>query len=256
MKEIPWERTADGVSAQLAGAGELVMPVLALLTTTQAKMTELNIVSADFRGRTFVFIRRVGVYLEREATAEFLGLYVAEQEEEEEAREQEQLHDGPPICLRYAYWKKRAHAEQFRAARSMRAYVEADQNIDSHLLFLPAAESPRIISLAEELQQLARQGIHLQARKRLNVPWQWLELELGAGSFSYSFTYLPQVEQAEVLEPWVLKWQDAFAVVDFSGGLLPDHGCFISYPSSVLERIARFPEMSFEHFQRRNKSRK
>jgi len=246
MKEIPWERTSDGTSARLKGySGRFVIPVLLLLNTADTKMTEVSAISADFKGKTLLFERQLGVYLKMGTHAEYLGVYTTDKGEEDGETQEKQLHGFPVLCIRRAHWNRQQDIQQFRQARSMEEYVKGDKQIDSRIIFLPAVLSQEIGLLAEDAQELIRQGIKLSAVTRIEPRWDKVQVECIKDSLVFSLTYAPRAEKNEELERWIEQWQQSFAKVDVTEGIVPDRGCFINYPRSLMETLEAFPKESF-----------
>jgi hypothetical protein len=247
MKEIPWERTAEGASAHLRDNGtRVVLPVLSFFKIMEAKLTSLHLISADFHDTTVVFERQVQVHLEAGEEALCLGLYAHDPEDElpEEVRDR-----VPTWCLRQARWERRRDVEQFRQTANMKAYVQGPGLLDSRLVFTVPDVYPEINQLTEEARTLVRQGMALTAAPRAQVEWSLVSLDMKDGTLGLSLSYAPLREGNDELERWIRQWQKQFAAVDYAGGLLPDAGCSISYPFSLQEGLESFPEMGFEEFR-------
>ncbi len=237
MKEIPWERTADGARAQLKdGSHKAIIPVLSLLHAATGKMTQLVLISADFNGTTAVFQRQIGIYLEQGARAEFMGVYRTDEDAEEGE------HKQPVLCIRRSLWDRDQDIRRFREAQSKRAYVEGDGQIHSSILFISPEMYPEIVHLTEEAERIVRQGIAIDVVARPNHGWDSLLFQFDGGSLVFSLSYAPRIEGNNVFETWLEQWQRSFAEVDFSGGIIPDNGCFISYGRSLVELLKTFPD--------------
>jgi len=253
VKEIPWERTADGAPVRLKeDAPHMIIPVLSLLQTATAKMTQLNIISADFGGVTAIFERQIHTYLEMGSYAECLGIYAPDEEDEVQGVRPPGL---PTLCLRRARWDRTQDIRKFRAAQSMKGYIKGDEQIEAQIVFITSKMYPEFSLLRAEAQKLVQGGIALDGVTRADPRWDLVLFRLREGARHFSLSYAPSIEGNEALEAWVANWQQSFAAVDFSGGILADQGCFISYPFSLMEYLERFPEQSFEEFHR-NRRRK
>lgn len=244
MVDIPWERTADGMSAEMK-EGEsprrAIFPVLSLLLAAEQKMRELVLIAADFHGVTVIFERQLGIYLEKDAHAEYLGIYQTDEGDDADVPE-ERARNIPTLCIRRARWDRKRDIQRFRQSQSKQAYVKRDGQIDATILFLTPEMYPEITSLPEEAMKFVRQGISLNANERTDPRWDTVLFQVTVGSIAFSLSYSPNREENEVLETWMETCQQRFTKVDFSGGIISDHGCRISYPYSLMERLETFPE--------------
>lgn len=262
MTIIPWERTADGVPGTLVeSSGRYLIPVLLLMNLARIKMTELDMISANFGGNTILFERRVGVHLDMELATEFLGVYQSEQFEEENNAGDDPDTKGdqsrtPILCLRHARWDQKQDSWQFRHAPDMRTYVKEGEQIQSRIVFLPMEMSTEILLLIEEGQRLVQQGIALELVTRAEPHWAGLRFELIDSPVVSSLSYALRVRENRELEAWATRCQASFASIDHIQGILPDHGCFISYPHSVMEVLEQFPEESFNEFLKKVQSKR
>ncbi len=244
MVDIPWERTADGMPAQMKegeGPRRAIFPVLSLLLAAEEKMSELVLITADFHGTTVIFERQLGIYLEKDAHAEYLGIYQTDEEDETDVPE-ERARSIPTLCIRRARWDRKRDIQRFRQSQSKQAYVKRDGQIDATILFLTPEMYPEITSLPEEAIKIVRQGITLNEMVRTDPRWDTVLFQVTVGSIAFSLSYVPNREGNELLETWMEVCQQRFTKVDFSGGIMPDHGCRISYPYSLMERLETFPE--------------
>lgn len=241
MDEIAWERTADGIPARLKHSDtDHRLQVLALLNLSIAKLTDVSIISADFRGATAVFEPQVSVYLAMDTYEEWMGVYqLGFPHEEDEAQAERDVF--PVLCLRRAVWHKKQDVRQLREARRKRAYVEGEGPINSRIVFITAEMYPEISHLIEDIQRIVRRGIPFTAAVREEPQWHMLQLDLNS-EIHFSLSYVLSIERSEDIETWAAKWQSSFAHVDYTGGIVPDHGCFMSYRSSIEQRLEQFSD--------------
>jgi len=252
MKDIPWEKTADGVHAHLKeSTGRFMIPVLLLLNTADRKMKEPELISADFQGEAVLFERRLGIFLRRGTATEYLGAYVPDEREDEDSTHQGRSIPLPALCIRHAYWESTRDSQHFREAASMRQYVLGNAQIDSHILFLSTAMAQKIVLLLEEAEHMVQQGIGLRPASRDKPLWDSLEFELLNGGLHASLFYGLGTSENSVLEAWVTQWQQSFSMIDTASSVIPDHGCFLSYPGSLMEILEKFPDESFVQWNTR-----
>ncbi len=247
MIEIPWERLADGTSAHVMGdTPEYILPVLSFLRLSEEKMTSVGLISADFHNIPISFMLRIGVHLETRTYNEFLGLYLPDDEPDPQEERPEGL---PTLCLRRASWHREGDDKRFRQAASMRAYVQNEQQLEAHIVFLTAEMAPAIIHLAEEARELVQQGITLRATSRAEPRWVQIGFRF-QDEIRLVLSYIALTAQNDALEDWITQWQRHFAEADYSGGILPDQGCLIGYPYGVMDFVRHFPEQSFQTWRR------
>lgn len=245
MQEIPWERTADGKVAWLDGeVPRYLLPILSLLKLSEAKMTEVGLISANFHDTPVSFVKRLTVYLDTRARSEFLGLYMSdEQRGPEEASEQ-----VPTLCLRHAIWNKKGENERFQQAASMKEYVSNQQQLEARIVFLTPEMAPAISHLDEEAHSMVKQGVAVLATSRSNLSWE--SIDFGFHDILHvDISYVTHSFVSDELEAWVRQWYQCCTEVNYFGGILPDNGCRIGYPFSMMNTWKHFPEQSFQQWR-------
>jgi len=245
FNEIPWEQTADGAKAKLERGNDTEKrpKVLALfnflnfLSLSVAKLQQVSIISADFQGETIVFKPYLGVGLLMGPTEEWLGMYRRDLVEDEEMQEQE--HDAPLFCLRRAIWEEKKDISQFRISSNKREYVKEKGNINSHIIFGTPLLYPEITPMTDELERFVRQGIAIQAIQGVEFPWRHIKVDMQS-DIDFLLEYSFNQGRNEHLESWIERWYKTFTQIDFSGGIIPDSGCFIRYSFPIEEVFERF----------------
>ena len=245
MIEIPWERTADGRSANIKeDFPQYIIPVLSFLRLSEEKMTGVGLISGHFHNIPVSFLLRIGVFLESHTYDEFLGLYLPDEEDV--------VENVPTLCLRRASWQRKNDNTRFIQAASMKAYVMNEQQLDSHIVFLRSEQAQGIVRLAEEARTLVQQGLPMQRTTRTKYTWDQIYFQY-RNIIHMSLSYVTQSEKNEALESWIAQWQEQFAEVDMTSGHLPDQGCFIGYSFGMREYLTHFPEQSFQEWKKRKR---
>lgn len=245
MQEIPWERTTDGRHAFLAGKkGVPFIPALLLWHLATEKMMELSVISADFEGRTQVFSQQLGVYLETRHGAEYWGVYASDPPTDEEVELAVESHLAlPTLCLRHCLWDRKADIQKFLTSPNKRAYVQGKEQLDCRVVFVTSEAYPEVSDMLEEVEQIVYQGISIEQVERAKPQWNILRLKVAMESgVVFSLSYNLPLHKSEEVENWIEKWGRCLARFTSIEGVIPDQGCFISYPDSLMERLERFPE--------------
>ena len=242
MKEIAWERTVDGKPARLKEGGKFHIYMAQLLNLAVEKMLDVAIISADFQDNTPVFTKQVGVYLEKDEEGVFCGLYLPDADDEYGP-------NVPTVCVRQARWDRELDINQFlriqkNRAEGRRRYVEEEQLVASTVFFFTKEDARVLLDMVVALEQLVRDGVKISrmARSPEQRPWEAMQLEIQIESLSSTISYSAYAEGSEPLEAWLARWQQEIATLVNRQGVIPDDGCFISYPYSLMERIALFPQ--------------
>jgi hypothetical protein len=247
MQEISWERTADGRAARLDGdIPQYILPILSFMRLTQEKMTAVGLISADFHGIPVSFMKRVTVYLDKRTHAEFLGLYVSDEDEQDHSEAaSEQI---PTLCLRHAVWTKKSDEEGFVQAASMKEYVSSQQQLQAQIVFLTPEMVPEIARLDEEAHTMVRRGVPALATSRSDAPWDSIDFSF-YDILHVHISYVTHTLVSNELEAWVKRWYRSCLEVDYTGGMLPDNGCRLGYPYSMMDFWKHFPEQSFQQWR-------
>jgi hypothetical protein len=241
MQFVTWEQTADGVLVQLKNSqrpitkGNFMLKRVAL-----AKMTDITLLSADFHGDVVLFEPRVSVLLDMSSHVEFRGLYQihADREEQQEAP----VQSLPSLALRQATWIRDDDFKHFNGAANKRAYIEGTQQVHSRITFTTPELQPEIYQLLEDARNLVRNGLKMEPAHNSNFQREETRFCVDDEELRFTLLYLPHIRQSLALDGWIEQWIQSFARVDFSGGIMPDHGCSISYTHSLMELLSRFPE--------------
>lgn len=243
--ELPWERTADGKAARLDGdIPQYILPMLSFVRLTQQKMTEVGLISAEFAGLPISFLKHLTVYLYERTQAEFLGLYLADEPDRNEAVAKQ----APTLCLRHAVWRGKQDEAGFVQAASMHQYVSSQQHLHAQLVFLTPEMVPEIVQLEEEAHMMVRRGVAVRPTSRSDPSWESIDFgfyELPTVFISYgTHTFV-----SDELEAWIRRWYQSCREVDYAGGILPDEGCRLGYPFSLMDTWKHFPDQSFQQWR-------
>jgi hypothetical protein len=237
---MPWERTADGAPAQLKSSqkpvtrGNIMLKRMAL-----AKMTDITLLSAEFQGNVVLFEPRVSILQDMGTHVEFRGLYQVHRDDEDS--QEAPIQSLPSLALRQASWIRDNDFQQFNRATNKRAYIESEQQVHAHITFTTPALQPEIYRLLEDARSLTRAGIQIEPVVHPDYQREEIRFCVDDEELRFTLSYLPHLRQAPILERWIAEWMQSFAQVNFSEGILPDHGCSISYSHSLMELFNRFP---------------
>lgn len=239
MDEIAWEHLADGRNARFKRSKmDYRFETLAMLNLAIAKLTTVSVISGNFDGVTAVFEPSLSVLLTFDTRYEWLGMYQPGYPHEEV---QVASHSFPTLCLRKAIWQTQYESERFHKAINKRAYIKQAGGIESHIVFLTDEMYTELQILSVQLEQMIRKGIDISTSTRDKKSWDSIEVKLNK-ELSFSLSYSSNVNGNEELERWVTKWHHLFTHVDYSGGLLPLDGCFISHSYPLEERLEMFSD--------------
>ena len=148
----------------------------------------------------------------------------------------------PRYCLRRALWDHQKDAMQYHQAKNKKQYIEGDQQIDAISTFITASMYPELFTLVEDLRQLAQKGFVLEPVQRTDTLWRAVQVRLEAILFSTHLDYGLNTYQNQELESWLTRWYNVCSRLDFTTGIMPEKDFFVTYPFSLREAIALFPE--------------
>lgn len=238
MHNIPWEKTADGLPAQhKMGYRPVTKNLFVVKQAALSKMTNVSLLSAEFRGDIVVFEPRIAVLLDMNTHAEFMGLYQSRPNEEEPDTAPAPL---PSLALRKARWVRADDFKQFNMATNKRAYIDSEEQVHSRIIFTQLELHPEIVRLLEDAKNMAHMGIKVEPAHRPDSQRGEIQFHIEDETISLRIAYMPHIQQSSLLEMWIDQWVRSFEQVDFSGGTLPDHGCAISYTKSFLDYLSMF----------------
>lgn len=204
-----------------------------------AKMTDITLLSAEFQDNVVLFEPRVSILLDMNTHVEFRGIYQIHRDNEDP--QEIPVQSLPSLALRQASWIRDNDFKQFNMATNKRAYIESEQQVLSRIIFTTPELQPTIYRLVEDARNLVQAGIKLEPALHPNYQSEEIRFCVDDEELRFSLLYLPHIRQSPTLEKWIGQWMQSFAQVDFSGGIIPDHGCSISYSHSLLELLSRFP---------------
>ncbi len=252
MQEIPWERTSDGKAAWLHGdIPQYNLPILSLIRLAEEKMVGVGLISADFHGIPASYLKRLTIYLDKRTQAEFLGLYMSDEQESDETASV----NVPRFCLRHAVWIKKRDEEGFVQAASMKEYVSNQQQLRAKIVFLTAEMARDLMRLDEEVHSMVKQGVPVLATSESNTDWDSINFSLH-DVLHVHFSYITHAFVSEKLEEWIKRWYQTCLEVNFSEGILPDNGCRLGYPYSMMDFWKHFPEQSFQQWRNRHRAKR
>jgi hypothetical protein len=95
---------------------------------------------------------------------------------------------------------------------------------------------------------MVRRGVPVLATSRSDTPWDSIDF----GFYDILHVHISYGTHALVsdeLETWVKRWYRSCLEVDYTGGMLPDDGCRLGYPYSMMDFWKHFPEQSFQQWR-------
>jgi len=236
---LPWEKSIDGFFAKghIPIKNDISHPNMsAAKHIAERKMTQINAISAEFKGTYAFFEPSISLLLEFNRRMHFYGLY----EKYEGYVEDDDPEIVPLYCFRKSIWSHDNQYKDLPKAESKREYLLSNKHIQSIIYFGNPKSHPHIIQLACEIREIAFKGFVFK-KIRGRPRYQFAKLSIPNYGLSNDIFYAQYIFKCEILDNWIDKWQKSFEDIDKIKGLIPDKGTIeISYNQSMWEAIYEF----------------
>jgi hypothetical protein len=237
-QQASWERATNGVAAGIAASSRAVtITPYRSRRLASAKMTEVALISAEFRGVPAVFEPWLMVLLDTGEGLEFAGIY----KPAFSAAEHSGTAAVPAFSLRTAVWQAAQDSERLGDEAAAIGYVTGPEHAPAITRFVTRTTIPDLIALVDELTRVCHRGLAFQSVERPAPALHELRIQLFDTRVHLTCSYTGFRTQSKSLEDWVERWRGAVADVASRSApgadMCPDGGWRISYRHSLAEQL-------------------
>ena len=238
--DLIWEKNFGGAVGIYQAPKKVVFTPGLMKNLAISKMTDIKLISADFKENTVFFTPLVWLLLDSGSSVEFFGVYDTELSKDDGVSDRSsELETLPDLCIRKAFWNQSEDIKNFQFADDKKKYILGEIQTLSKIIFINSTHCIEAPHLVSEAIQMAKNGLNLQENKNESV-YDEIKINISNGCFYLNFAYHPGVVTNNILEAWIFKWRNCIDKLPLDIGYLPDEKIRISYEISLFDKFTMF----------------
>jgi len=230
MNDTPPAQATGHPGSRLARPPRFRLNTIALKQIALAKLADITLLSAEFRGEQVVFEPWISLLVDTGDKALFLGAYRPSFDAEGDTSAL------PDLCWRRSEWLRDVDTAQVGNAEDRRAYLAGDTQIDSKIRFTRLDREPAFAALVDRSRATFARGVTLEPLRRPNSNWQRVVVDVADDLVAFRLDFSPLLTQSPTIETWAAQWLNTPPTLNAT--IEPDSDITLSYRRSLHELLA------------------
>jgi hypothetical protein len=204
-----------------------------------AKLSDIKIFSASFRGESFLFLPWLTVLIDRGDRITVTGVYrTNESASSEGAAEDPRV---PTVCLRKSDWDRVLDLQQAPDVADPEHYFTYGPQVKNIFVFANHTTHPGLADVMNAAVSVLVRGISVEPINRKSSEWISVDVELADDRLNLRIDYSPLLARSQSLESVLPAWIEGIDELVQKDGLSPDSEIVLSIRRSVPEIVHASP---------------